>query len=180
MSHTGQRLLHRLNLDWEIVVRAIEGGLVGSLAFLIGGHLASSVPGPNAIIGAVWSAIAGLVVLQTRRRGILGFAGLQAIGTFLGTFISGLYLLAFAPSILGLAVSACITTLACYAIRISDQARLASAAAVVVMGVSILSTQQPPLQNAELRFAESLIGLLLAVLVSYGLNGAKQLLYKLR
>lgn len=180
MSNTGQRLLQRLNLDWEIVMRALEGGLVGSLAFLIGGHLASSVHGPSAIIGAVWSAIAGLVVLQTGHRDILRFAGLQAIGTFLGTLISALYLFAFAPSILGLAVCACTTILACYTVRISDQARLASAAAVVVMGVSILSERQSPLLNAELRFVESLIGLVLAVLVSYGLNGAKQLLYRLR
>jgi len=175
-----QRLLKRFNLDWEIVMRAIEGGLVSSLAFLIGAHLVRSVNGSNAIIGAVWSAIAGLVVLQTAHREILKFAGLQAIGTFLGALLSALYLLAFPASIFGLAVCACATTLACYAIHIADQARLASAAAVVIMGVSILSKRHSPLLNAELRFVESLIGLSLAVLVSYSLNGTKRLLLRPR
>lgn len=171
-------LLRRSDIDREILVRAVEGGIVASLAFLIGGHLAHTVEGPGAIIGAMWSAIAGLVVLQTGRRDLLRFSGLQAVGTFLGALISALYLLGLPPSIWGLAVCACLTTLACYAIGISDQARLASATAVVIMGVSILSTVRAPIVNAVLRFAESLIGLALAVAVSFALAWARRLVVK--
>lgn len=171
-----QNLLQRYHLDGDIIARAVEGGIVGSLAFLLGAHLAHTVEGPGTIIGAIWSAIAGLVVLQTGRADILRFSALQAVGTFIGALISALYLLGLPPSIWGLAVCTCLTTLACYAIRISDQARLASATAVVIMGVSILARVRTPLVNAELRFAESLIGLALAVAVSFAFAWAKRLL----
>lgn len=164
------------NADRDIVVRAVEGAIVGSAAFLIGDHLAHQVEGPGAIVGAMWSAIAGLVVLQTGRDQILRFSLLQAVGTFLGAAISGLYLLALPATIWGLAICTCLTTLACYAIHISDQARLASATSVVIMGVSILSKTHLPLINAVLRFVESLIGLTLAVGVSFTLSGLKRLL----
>jgi len=168
--------LKRSNLDHDIVSRAIEGGIVASLAFLIGQHLTHAVEGPGAIIGAIWSAIAGLVVLQTGRKDILRFSALQAVGTFLGALISGLYLVALPPSVWGLAMCTFLTAVACYAVRIPDQARLASAAAVVVMGVSILSKRSSPLVNAELRFIESVIGLALAVVVCFAFDWAKRFL----
>ena len=171
--------LHRSELTADVIVRAVEGGIVGSVAFLIGQHLVRHVEGPGAIIGAVWSAIAGLVVLQTGRANILRFSGLQAVGTFIGALISGVYLLVLPPSVWGLALCTFLTSIACYALRISDQARLASAAAVVIMGVSILSKVHSPLVNAELRFVESLIGLALAVAVSLGFSGITRILRRL-
>jgi len=176
MSRIHEYFLKRSNLDRDIVVRAVEGAIVGSLAFLIGRHLTQAVEGPSVIIGAIWSAIAGLVVLETWRRDILRFSARQAVGTFLGALISALYLLALPPSIWGLALCTFLTALACYTVRIPAQARLASAAAVVILGVSILSRQSPPLMNAELRFVESLIGLTLAVAVSFGVDWGKRLL----
>ncbi|HEY1773927.1 MAG TPA: FUSC family protein [Gammaproteobacteria bacterium] len=164
-----------MNLDSDIIDRAIEAGVVGSLAFLIGQHLTHAVEGPGAIIGAIWSAIAGLVVLQAGRHDILKFSALQAVGTFMGAIISGLYLLLLPPSIGGLALCTFLTTVACYTVRIPNQARLASAAAVVIMGISILSKQTSPLVNAELRFLESVIGLALAVAVCFAFAGVKRL-----
>lgn len=167
MRQLWSNFLQRSELSPGIVARAIEGGVVGSLAFLIGLHLVRHLEGPGAIIGAVWSAIAGLVVLQTGRADILRFSALQAVGTFIGSLISGLYLLFLPPNVWALALCTCLTTLACYVLRIADQARLASAAAVVIMGVSILSKAHSPIINAGLRFVESLIGLGLAVVVSF-------------
>lgn len=176
MATLGTKLLQRCELSADVVIRAIEGGIVGSAAFLIGQHLVRHVEGPGAIIGAVWSAIAGLVVLQTGRADILRFSGLQAVGTFIGALISGLYLLVLPPSVWGLALCTFLTSIACYSMRISDQARLASAAAVVIMGVSILSRVHSPLINAELRFVESLIGLALAVAVSISFSVVARML----
>lgn len=164
------------NLDRNIVSRAVEGGIIGPLAFLSGEHLTQAVEGPGAIIGAIWAAIAGLVVLQTGRKDILSFSALQAVGTFLGALISGLYLLALPPNIWGLALCTFLTAVACYTVRIPDQARLASATAVVIMGVSILSKRNSPLVNAELRFIESVIGLTLAVVVSFAFDWVRRLL----
>ncbi len=178
MGSLRDRFLKRTNLDPDIIGRAIEGGIVGSLAFLAGRHLTKTVEGPGAIIGAIWSAIAGLVVLQTGRKDILKFSALQAVGTFLGALISGAYLLLLPPSIWGLALCTFLTAVACYVVRIPDQARLASAAAVVIMGVSILSKRNSPIVNAELRFVESVIGLTLAVSVCFAFDWAKRLLSK--
>lgn len=178
MNSLREKILQRSNLDYDIVARAIEGGIVGSLAFLTGRHLTQAVEGPGAIIGAIWSAIAGLVVLQTGRKEILRFSALQAVGTFLGALISGLYLLVLPPSVWGLALCTFLTAVACYVVRIPDQARLASAAAVVIMGVSILSKRNAPLVNAELRFVESVIGLTLAVIVCFTFDWGRGLLSK--
>ena len=172
-------ILHRSHIDRDIVGRAIEGGIVGSLAFLFGQHLAHTMEGPGAIVGAIWSAIAGLVVLQTGRGEIVKFSALQAVGTFIGALVSALYLIGLPPSIWGLALCTCVTTLACYALRISDQARLASATSVVIMGVSILSKVRSPFINAELRFLESLIGLALAVGVSLSLSWIRRVVVSL-
>ncbi|MGA9851421.1 MAG: FUSC family protein [Gammaproteobacteria bacterium] len=180
MSSSREKFLKRMNLDRDIVGRAIEGGVVGSLAFLIGQHLTHAVEGPGAIIGAIWSAIAGLVVLQAGRHDILKFSALQAVGTFMGALISGLYLLMLPPSIWGLALCTFLTAVACYAVRIPDQARLASAAAVVIMGISILSKRTSPLENAALRFIESVIGLALAIAVCFAFDGVKRLLATFR
>lgn len=180
MNDIWANFLRRADLGPDIVARAVQGGIVGSVAFLIGQHLVEAVAGPGRIIGAVWSAIAGLVVLQTGRANILRFSALQAVGTFIGSLISGLYLLALPPSLWGLALCTFLTTVVCYALRISDQARLASAAAVVIMGVSIMSRAQSPLVNAELRFVESLIGLALAVAVSFGFALLYRFLPRLR
>lgn len=179
MKHLSVGIIQRSRLDRDIVLRAAEGAVVASLAFLSGVHLVHKVEGPGAILGAVWSAIAGLVVLQTGRGDILRFSALQAVGTFLGALISALYLLGLPPSIWGLAACTFATTLSCYAFGISDQARLASATAVVIMGVSILSSVRSPLMNAELRFVESLIGLGLAVSVSLSIHWAQRLLVNL-
>lgn len=179
MATRGTKFLQHCELNTDIVVRAVEGGIVGSAAFLIGRHLVRHVEGPGAIIGAVWSAIAGLVVLQTGRADILRFSGLQAVGTFIGAFISGVYLLVLPPSVWGLALCTFLTSVACYAMHISDQARLASAASVVIMGVSILSKAHSPLVNAELRFVESLIGLSLAVVVSLTVSVVARILRRL-
>lgn len=175
MSGLRAIFLERSHLDRGIVGRAIEGGIVGSLAFLIGQHLTHAVEGPGAIIGAIWAAIAGLVVLQTGRKDILRFSGLQAVGTFLGALISGLYLVALPPSVWGLALCTFLTAVACYTVRLPEQARLASATAVVIMGVSILSKRNAPLVNAELRFVEAVVGLSLAVAVSFAFDWARRL-----
>lgn len=179
MTGVWARFVHPSELNADIIFRAVEGGLVGSLAFLIGEHLVQQVGGPGSIIGAVWSAIAGLVVLQTGRADILRFSALQAVGTLVGATISALFLLGLPPSLWGLALCTCLTTLICYVLRIADQARLASAATVVIMGVGILEKTGSPLVNAELRFVESLIGLALAVGVSYSFTGLRWTLGKL-
>lgn len=179
MVRLDRTFLQHCELNTDAFIRAIEGGIVGPVAFLIGQHLVRHVEGPGAIIGAVWSAIAGLVVLQTGRSDILRFSALQAVGTFIGALISGAYLLILPPSVWGLAFCTFLTSIACYAMRISDQARLASAAAVVIMGVSILSKVHSPLINAELRFVESLIGLALAVAVSISFSAIAHILRRL-
>lgn len=179
MARTWTKFVHPSELNAEVIVRAVEGGLVGSLAFLIGEHMIRQVGGPGSIVGAMWSAIAGLVVLQTGRADILRFSMLQAVGTLVGAAISAIFLLWLPPSLWGLALCTCLTTVACYALGIPDQARLASAATVVIMGVGILEKAGSPIVNAELRFVESLIGLALAVAVSYGFTGLRWALAKL-
>jgi uncharacterized membrane protein YccC len=134
------------------------------LAYLAGLHLTLVIPSVSAHIGALWCVISGLVVLQATRRETVASAWLRVLGTLIGALVSAIYLLFLPFSPIGLAVSIGITVLLCHAWRVPDHARLASITVAVIMVVSTVHPQINPLVNAGLRFVESCIGTVLAVL----------------
>ena len=92
-------------------------------------------------------------------------AWLRVLGTFVGAVISSIYLsfLPFSP--LGMAVTVGVTVLLCQFIGIPDHARLAALTVAVIMVISSLHPEYHPFLNALLRFMESAIGTVLAVVV---------------
>jgi uncharacterized membrane protein YgaE (UPF0421/DUF939 family) len=143
---------------------AVQNGAVCFLAYLAGFHFTRAIQGASSHIGALWAVISGIVVLQATRRETVASAGLRVLGTLIGAGVSAvsLFLLPFSP--IGLAVSIGITVFLCQICRVPDHARLASITVAVIMVVSLADPQMNPLINAGLRFAESCIGTILAVL----------------
>jgi uncharacterized membrane protein YgaE (UPF0421/DUF939 family) len=154
----------RLKLTFPALRIAVQEAVVCLLAYLAGLHFNQAVQGTSSHIGALWSVISGIVVLQATRRDTVASAWLRVLGTLIGAIVSAIYLLFLPFSPIGLAISIGITILLCLLLRIPDHARLAAITVAVVMVVSLLHPRMNPLINAGLRFAESCIGTALAVL----------------
>ena len=144
---------------------AVENTLVCLLGYLGGYYVTTQFYAPSAALGGLWAVISGIVVLQATRRETWASAWLRVLGTFIGAVISAvyLYLLPFSP--LGMAVTVGVTVLLCQFIGIPDHARLAALTVAVILVISGLHPEYNPLLNALLRFLESAIGTVLAVMV---------------
>lgn len=143
---------------------AVEIGLVSLVSYLAGFHFTALFHGASAGIGGLWSAISGIVVLQTTRRATWSSAGLRIVGTAVGATVSAIYLTVMPFSAVAMAACMVATVLVCYGLRIPDHARLAAITVGVIMVTASLSPAMNPLLNAALRFSESCIGTAMAVL----------------
>ena len=167
----------RINLTRVVIVRALEAALVSGLAFYIGRLIALEFHGGTAMVGAWWAAMSGLIVLEGKAAEVAGFALRQVGGNFIGATVGGLGLLFFPHDIPALGLVVLLIVLCCNVLGMSRQAGLASAAAIVICGVSLMSSEIPPLLNAFLRFVESAIGLSLAVAVVFAVRLAERALF---
>jgi uncharacterized membrane protein YccC len=143
---------------------SIEIALVSLLSYLAGSHSTALFHGASASIGGLWSAISGIVVLQGTRRDTWSSASLRIVGTAVGSTVSAAYLSVMSFSAVGMAASMFVTAMICHGARIADHARLAAITVGVIMVTAGLNPTMNPIQNAALRFSESCIGTVLAVL----------------
>jgi uncharacterized membrane protein YccC len=158
-----RRLLDKQRMRYNFRI-AIQDAAVCLLAYIAGFYFTRALNGSATHIGALWSVVSGIVVLQATRRDTLASAWLRILGTLIGSIISAVYLSLLPFSPIGMAVSVGITVLVCQILRVPDHARLAAITVAVIMVVSLSDPQMNPLVNAGLRFAESCIGTALAVL----------------
>jgi uncharacterized membrane protein YccC len=143
---------------------AVQNALVCLLAYLGGLYFTQAFHGSTSLMGALWSAISGIVVLQATRRDTLASAWLRVLGTLIGAGISAAYLSILPFSPLGMAAAIGVTMLLCQFLGVPDHARLAAITVAVIMVVSRLNPAMNPIINASLRFGESCIGAAVAVL----------------
>ncbi len=145
---------------------ALGSALVAALSFEGGLLLAKVFPHAAGFEGALWAGVSGVVVLQATREQTESAAQLRVVGTLIGAVLSAIYLSFLDFSLAGLAVCVFATVLLCQQVGVPDNARLASATVVVVMALSVLHPEMPAFLNGGLRFAESVIGAVCAVLWS--------------
>ena len=143
---------------------AVQLALVALSAYLCGVYFTRLFHGPSAGTGGLWAVMSAIVVLQETRGETWSSAGLQIIGTLVGSIISAAYLSMLPFSALGMAASVFAAALLCFVLRIPEHARMAALAVGVVMVVSNLHPTLDPLVNSALRFGEACIGTALAVL----------------
>jgi uncharacterized membrane protein YccC len=146
---------------------AVQIALVSLLAYVGGFRFTSLFHDASADIGALWSVISGILVLQATRRSTWSSACFRLLGTLVGSIISALYLsfLSFSP--IGLAACTLATVLLCHAARIPEHARLAAFTVAVMMVLSNLHSTLTPILSGVLRLGESGIGAAMAVLVAF-------------
>jgi uncharacterized membrane protein YccC len=143
---------------------ALQDAAVSLLAYLAGLYFTRLVHGTASHIGALWATISGLVVLQATRRETVATAWLRILGTLIGAIISAAYLSVLPFSPVGMAACIGLTVLLCHTLRVPDHARLATITVAVIMVISYNDPRMNPAINAAMRFLESCIGTILAVL----------------
>ena len=145
---------------------ATQVALVSLFSYLGGLQLTSLFHGASASMGALWSMISGILVLQATRGGTWSSAWIRVLGTLVGSIVSAVYLSWLPFSALGMAASIFVTVLLCHAARIPDHAaRLAALTVAVVMVLSSLNPTLMPILSAALRFGESCVGTAMALIV---------------
>jgi uncharacterized membrane protein YccC len=145
---------------------AVQIASVSLASYLAGYHFTALFHGASAGLGGLWSAISGIVVLQTTWGDTWSSASLRIVGTIIGAIISAAYLAMLPFSPVGMAASVFATVLLCHGVRLPDHARLAAITVAVIMVTGSLNPTLGPIQNAALRASESAIGIAMAVLVA--------------
>jgi uncharacterized membrane protein YccC len=146
---------------------AFQYAIVSYLSFSLALAISSLVHGSSdaATIGAMWAMISAIVVTQETRSATLDTAWLRIFGSLAGAAISAVYLSFLPFSVVGMAFLVGLTVLVCQVLGIPGHARLAALTAGVVMVVSALNPDIPPVINAGTRFFEVIIGSTVAVAV---------------
>ncbi|MCF6776743.1 FUSC family protein [Thiotrichales bacterium 19X7-9] len=157
--------LHQNKLSTKLFL-SIEIALIVWICFLISSFIGYSSQ-QLSIIGGLWAAISGIVVIQNTRKLTDHMAVVRLIGSFIGAAIAGIFLVFFPAHIILCIPVIFLTSLICKFIHFEEGLRLAGLTAAVVIAVSLLSPHIPPFWNALSRFLESLIGVLVAVCIRW-------------
>ncbi len=152
------------------LIVGIEGVLITLLGFYLGSRFTAIFHTGSAQIGGLWSAISGLVVLQSTIRETVKSSLFRTIGTAIGALLAGSFLWLFGFSLIGMAFCAGLTLSICYLLDIFEYARLAAATVVIIAVVSSESPDISPFLDAFLRFSEATIGVGVCIICVYAMR----------
>jgi len=162
---TGSGSVQKLAAPILIALQYGLGALISfSIALLFSKNIIHITSG-TAMIGSLWAMITFISVTQDCCSSTQDTAWLQVLGAFLGAVLSGIFLSIFPFSIAGMALLIGIVVLICQVLGIPGPARLAALTVGIVMVISAINPEIPPLVNAMTRFLEVLIGSTIAICI---------------
>jgi uncharacterized membrane protein YccC len=144
---------------------AIQSAVVALASYFAGLHFTGFFHANSSVIGAVWCVVAGIVVLQATPHETVKASILRMVGTLVGAFTAAVYLYFFPYNVFGMAITVGVTVFLCMILRIPDNGRLAAITVVIVLAFSRAMPDINPWSNAGLRFFESCIGAVIAMVV---------------
>lgn len=150
----------------HILRAVVENFIVAVLAYLLGYYFTAMFHVGTAEVGGLWSVISGVFVMSEKENLTFKSARMRIKASFLGCLIAGAYLYFFSFSVVGFALSIALGVLICHIFRIPDHIKTTGITIAVVVIISVVR-DIGPIDNAGLRFAESVIGSLVAVAVGY-------------
>jgi len=136
-----------------------------ALAFFITGYAPEDAD--TRMIGAMWAMISAIVVMQDTRSATISTAWLRILGSLIGAVFSALYLVFFPFSIVGMGVLIGLVVLVCELLHLPGHLRLAGLTAGIVLVISAVNPDIPPVINAATRFFEVIIGSSVAVAAAW-------------
>lgn len=150
----------------HIIRAAIENFLVAVLAYILGYEFSILIHQGTAEIGGLWSVISGVFVMSEKEILTFKSARMRIRASFVGCLLAGVYLYFFSFGVIGFAVTIALGVFLCHVLGIPDHIKTTSITISVVVIISVVVTDIGPVMNAGLRFVESVIGSLSAVLVA--------------
>ncbi len=154
---------------------ALSKSIAVVLSFILGSLFTSQIHQASKLLGAMLAAVSSLVVLQADVKTSVRMGWLRILGTFIGVLIAYLYLVIFPFNIWGMALSVFLLSLLCMWVGIPDDGRIATMTLVMILIISEMSPELPPLTNGMLRFCEATIGSLIGIALAWGLVRIKSM-----
>jgi len=145
----------------------INNTVMAFIAFFAGYNFTALFHEGTSQEGGLWSVVSAVMVLESKWSETSHSAVFRIIGSFLGAAISGTYLYFYHFSAIGLAICIGVGVFVCHLLGITKYVKLTSLTIAVVMIISVINNDIEPFMNAALRFAESVIGTIVAVMVAY-------------
>lgn len=145
----------------------VENFIVAVIAYLLGYYFTAMFHVGTAEVGGLWSVISGVFVMSEKESMTVRSARLRIKASFIGCLIAGAYLYFFSFNIIGFAIAIALGVFICHIFRIPGYIKTTGITISVVVIISAIVQDIGPLANAGLRFAESVIGSLVAVAVGY-------------
>lgn len=158
------KLWHRIFRKCSILL-AIEAMLVTILPYFAGFYLSRSYGFAAPAVAGLWSAISGILVLQVTIEETTSAAWLRILGSLVGAITSFIFLELMGYTILTLAITMLVTVILTSLFKIKHTLRLACLTGQVIIIVGMMG-HLPILLNCVSRFAESLVGSLIALAVA--------------
>ncbi len=159
-------------LKSQITRAVIENFLVAVIAYILGYYFTVMFHVGTAEVGGLWSVISGVFVMSDKESLTINASRMRIKASFLGCLIAGAYLYFFTFSVIGFSIAVALGVLVCHLLRIHDHIKTTSITISVVVIISVIVTNIGPVENAALRFAESVIGSLTALALRWGWQGS--------
>ena len=151
-------------LKSHITRAVIENFIVAVAAYYLGYTFTSMFPNGTPEVGGLWAVISGVFVMSDKESLTITAARMRIKASFLGCLIAGVYLYFFTFSVFGFAITIALGVLICHLLRIPDHIKTTSITISVVIIISAIR-DIGPIENAALRFGESVVGSLTAMLI---------------
>ncbi len=155
-------LLYRLD-----VPLAIRVGITACAAFLTQEAITFYFPRPDQFIGALWCVLSAIIVSQANLGKTLKAGQDRFLGGLIGCFLGSLFTVLYGATVVTLGVSVALTVMICAFLNLQDAIRIASLSVAVVMLSWANHTEFSPWAFGFFRFLDSVIGIVVAVLVSH-------------
>ena len=160
------------NCWWHKLVRrfavllATKMALVILLAYEAGFYFSQLFHFAYPVIGGLWCAVSGVVVLQVLIEESFAEAYLRILGSFVGAVTSCIFSEWMGYTLPALLLCVWITAMLCAAFNIKHSMRLASLTATIIIVIGFIEPTVSPVVNAFARFIESAMGSGIAVVLT--------------
>jgi uncharacterized membrane protein YgaE (UPF0421/DUF939 family) len=178
MTDIENQLWHRVFRYFSILL-SIEATLSLIASYYLGLFIGAYFHFATPEVSGLWCAISGIIVLQVLVHESFNAAWIRILGSFLGALTSFVFATLMGYTIPALAVCVFVTVMLTSIFKIKQTFRLASLTAAIIIIIGTLEPAVPPLVNAVARFMESVIGAIIAIIVTaafYPLRKKLQLL----
>ncbi len=150
----------------EVMIVLIKNILVALGAFQAAFYFTTLFNEPTSLVGALWSVISAYIVLEATPSEVYIAAKNRVIGSFIGAIVSGVFFSFFSFTFTGYVITIGAGVLVCLISGCPQSVKLSGITISVILIASTIAKDVHPITNAGLRFAESVIGTGVAVIVT--------------